>query len=63
MPRINEVINGNQGTRDGQMVRNISYIIRKVRALPFADLEELFREVAEQPGYESDKTKSLKRYA
>ena len=50
------------GTKDGQMVRNITHVVRAIRTLRFAELEQLFKEVAEQSGYETDKTKCLKRY-
>ena len=62
MSQINEVVNHNQGTKDGQMVRNITHIIRHIRRLTLSDLKKLFTEVAEQSGYETDKIKSLKRY-
>ena len=62
MSQINEVVNHNQGTKDGQMVRNITHVVRHIRRLPYSDLTPLFTEVAEQSGYQTDKIKSLKRY-
>ena len=62
MSQINEIVNHNQGTKDGQMVRNITQVVRNIRRLKYSDLKELFTEVAEQSGYETDKIKSLKRY-
>ena len=66
MPIANQMnnytkMNHINGTKDGQMVRNITRVVRAVRTLKFADLEQLFKEVAEQSGYETDKTKCLKR--
>ena len=66
MPKANQMnhisnMNHINGTKDGQMVRNITRVVRAVRTLKFADLEQLFKEVAEQSGYETDKTKCLKR--
>ena len=62
MSQVNEVVNHNQGTKDGQMVRNITHIVRHIRRFPLSDLKQLFTEVAEQSGYKTDKIKSLKRY-
>ena len=67
MPKANQMnpitkMNPINGTKDGQMVRNITRVVRSVRILGFADLEQLFEEVAGQSGYETDKTKCLKRY-
>ena len=62
MSQINEVVNHTQGTKDGQMVRNITHVVRNIRRLELSDLKKLFNEVAEQSGYETDKIKSLKRY-
>ena len=62
MSQINEVVNHTQGTKDGQMVRNITHVVRHIRRLTLSDLKQLFTEVAEQSGYKTDKIKSLKRY-
>ena len=61
MPRVNEASHITNGTKSGEIVRNFTRIVRAMRALPCADLETLYAEVAEQSGYEHDISRSLKR--